>query len=105
MAKLFVDTGIITICCFITPLESQRSNIRKILKNDVHFIFVKTHLDECEKRDPKGLYERARKGEIKNFTGIDAIFEQPKDVSLEVETANKNPEECAEEIIDFLKLT
>ncbi|EAJ5701986.1 adenylylsulfate kinase [Campylobacter lari subsp. concheus] len=79
VCKLFVDAGMIVLCAFISPFEKDRKLIRDLLEEDEYIeIFVDTPLEVCEKRDPKGLYKKARNGEIKNFTGIDSPYEKPK---------------------------
>ncbi len=103
VAKLFSDTGIFTICSFITPLETQRELIKSILGADLELIYINADIDTCEKRDPKGLYKKARNGEIKNFTGVDSVFEKPKDYSLEINTARYSLEESALRISTFVK--
>ena len=85
VANLFCENGMITICCFITPLKSQRQIIKNILKDNLTFIFVDTDLSLCEQRDPKGLYKKARSGELKNFTGIDSDF-QPSENDFSINT-------------------
>lgn len=100
VAKLFVDTGIITIAAFISPTEELRRMARDIIgEKDFKEIFISTPLEECERRDVKGLYARARRGEVKNFTGISAPFEAPENPAVEIDTTNRTPEECVEQII------
>ncbi|MCX6295806.1 MAG: adenylyl-sulfate kinase [Bacteroidetes bacterium] len=85
ITKLFVNTGIITICCFVSPTEEIRTIAKNIVgKNDFIEIFVNTPLEICEKRDVKGLYAKARRGEIKDFTGINAPFEAPSKPAIEL---------------------
>ena len=79
VAKLFVDSGAIVITAFISPYKKDRDAARKLIGNDFNEIFVDTNLEECIKRDPKGLYKKALSGEINNFTGIDAPYEKPSD--------------------------
>lgn len=99
VSKLFVQAGIVTINCFVSPTVAIRSNARNIIGSDDFVeVFVNTPLEICEQRDPKGLYARARKGEIKNFTGIDAPFEAPPQPDIDLHTANKTPLECATEV-------
>lgn len=100
VAKLFVDTGIITIAAFISPTEDLRRMARNIIgEKDFKEIYISTPLEECERRDVKGLYARARRGEVKNFTGISAPFEAPENPAVEIDTTNRTPEECVEQII------
>lgn len=101
--KLFYNCGVITINCFISPLKANRDTIRQIIGTDNFIeIFVDTPIEECEKRDVKGLYKKARAGEIKNFTGIDAPFEKPENPDIRVETVNKSPEKIVSEILDVI---
>lgn len=103
VAKLFLDAGIITICSFISPTESIRKIPKKIIgATDFIEIFVNTPLEICEKRDIKGLYKKARNGEIQNFTGISSPFEVPKNPNFVVNTANKNLEETVEAVAKFV---
>ncbi len=101
--KLFMNCGVITINCFISPLKANRETVRKIVgtKNFVE-IFVDTPLEECERRDIKGLYKKARAGEIKNFTGIDAPFEVPEKPDIRVETVGRSPENIVGELLDLI---
>lgn len=102
VAKLFVSNGVITICSFVSPTEEIRNLAKSIIgQNDFFEIFVNTPIEECEKRDVKGLYAKARKGEIKDFTGINAPFEEPKNPDLEIQTKNKTVEESVNEVLQF----
>ncbi|RLA64923.1 MAG: adenylyl-sulfate kinase [Epsilonproteobacteria bacterium] len=85
-AKLFSEHGVITICSFISPLKINRDQAKKIIGDDFIEVFVDTPLNECESRDPKGLYKKARSGEIPNFTGISAPFEPPINPDLHLNT-------------------
>ena len=101
VAKLFVDTGIITIAAFISPTEELRNMAREIIgPSDFKEIFICTPLEECERRDVKGLYAKARRGEVKNFTGISAPFEVPENPAVRIDTTNRTPQECVEQIIE-----
>ncbi len=101
--KLFYNCGLITINCFISPLKENRDTVREIIgKEDFIEIFVDTPLEECERRDIKGLYKKARAGEIKNFTGVDAPFEVPENPDIRVETTDKSPEKLVAEILDVV---
>lgn len=104
VAKLFVDSGTVIIASFISPLKSDREIIKDIIgrKNFVE-VFVNTPLEICEARDVKGLYKKARAGEIKNFTGIDAPYEAPENPDLEIKTNEEEAESSAKRIIVFLK--
>ena len=101
VSKLFVNSGIITINCFVSPSKEIRSEARKIIgKDNFVGIFVNTDIEICEERDTKGLYKKARKGEIKNFTGISSKFERPDSTFFEID-ATKN---IAETLNDLLKI-
>jgi adenylylsulfate kinase len=97
-ARLFANSGVITICSFITPTEVSRIQIREILKDLYFEVFVECPLEECERRDVKGIYAKARKGEIKNFTGIDAPFEDPVNPNLVLQTHLHDLEKCLEKL-------
>jgi bifunctional enzyme CysN/CysC len=104
VSKLMVDAGLITLVSFISPFKSERQMARNSLTSDEFFeIFVNTSLEECEKRDPKGLYKKARAGELKNFTGIDSTYEEPENPDLILNTSSGDAEELADQIIKFLK--
>jgi bifunctional enzyme CysN/CysC len=105
VSKLMVDAGLITLVSFISPFKSERQMARDLLSSDEFFeIFINTSLEECEKRDPKGLYKKARAGELKNFTGIDSLYEEPENPDLILDTASSNAEELTDQIINFLQL-
>ena len=109
VSKLFVDTGIITIAAFISPNNDIRKMASDIIgKDDFMEIYISTPLEECEKRDVKGLYAKARKGEITNFTGISAPFEAPEKPALSIDTSKLSVEESVsvllELILDRIKL-
>jgi adenylylsulfate kinase len=94
VSKLFMDCGIILICSFISPTDEVRQMAKEIIgEKDFLEIFIDTPLEVCEQRDPKGLYKKARSGEIKNFTGISAPFEAPKNPFLRVDNTNPNIDE------------
>lgn len=95
VAKLFADSGIVTLASFISPTKEIRSMAENIIgKDDFTEIYVSTPLEICEKRDVKGLYKKARKGEIKNFTGISAPFEAPESPAISIDTSKATLEEC-----------
>ena len=105
VSKLMVDAGLITLVSFISPFKSERQMAKDLLSSDEFFeIFVSTSLEECEKRDPKGLYKKARAGELKNFTGIDSSYEEPENADLVLDTNSTNAEELADQIINFLQV-
>ena len=103
VTKLFINCGIITINCFISPTNEIRKRARQIIgdKNLIE-IFVNTPLAVCEQRDTKELYSRARKGEIKNFTGIDSPFEIPEKIDLEIKTDECSIEESTKKLLNFV---
>lgn len=105
VAKLFVDTGIITIAAFVSPTEDLRQLAESIIgKDDFKEIFISTPIEECERRDVKGLYARARRGEVKNFTGISAPFEAPKHPALSIDTSKMPLEESVNMLLKFLNV-
>lgn len=102
-AKLFLDAGVITICSFITPLEEYRAFVKEIVgKDDLIQIFIDAPIEACEKRDVKGLYAKARRGEIKDFTGVNAPFEVPTDAALTVSTDGKTIYDSFMEVLKFV---
>lgn len=104
VAKLFSDTGIITIVAFISPYRSDRDRVRSILKaGEFIEVFVDCPIEECERRDPKGLYKKARTGEIPQFTGISAPYEPPSNAEIHLQTNETTVEECALNVIDYLR--
>ena len=97
IANLFIDAGTIVLGAFVSPYKKDRENIKNIVGNSNFVeIFVNTSIEECEKRDVKGLYKKARAGEIKDFTGINAPYEAPENPDVEVITDNLTIEESAE---------
>lgn len=104
VSKLFVDAGIVVIAAFISPFRKDRDQVRSIIEPD-HFIeiFVDTSIQECEKRDTKGLYKKARLGEISNFPGISSEFERPINPEITINTENQTIEESVSQIIRQLK--
>ena len=99
VAKLFIDAGIICIAAFISPMRSDREMVKNIVGEENFIeVFIDTPLEECEKRDVKGLYKKARAGEIKNFTGISAPFEKPTNKVLSIHTTQTTIEEAVEMI-------
>ena len=104
VGKLFVDAGLIVLSAFISPFRSDREMVSKLFDKDTFIeIFVDTPLEVCEKRDPKGLYEKARKGEIANFTGIDSPYEAPFSPSIHLKSDQESIEESVCKIIDYLE--
>ncbi|MED7787541.1 adenylyl-sulfate kinase [Francisella sp. 19X1-34] len=103
VSRLFVDAGIIVSTAFISPYISDREQARELIgKNNFIEIFIDTELSECESRDPKGLYKKARAGEIADFTGISSLYEQPKDPQIHIKTQEKTIYECSNIIVEYL---
>lgn len=103
VAKLFVDSGQIILTAFISPFQSDRRLVKELVE-DKEFIeiFVDTPLEICEQRDPKGLYKKARAGEIKDFTGIDSPYEAPTKADIHIQNDNISVEKACEQIIDYM---
>lgn len=105
VARLMVDAGLIVLAGFISPSLKQRARIRKLFhKSEFIEVYVSTSLDICEKRDIKGLYEKARKGKIKNFTGVDSEFEVPVGSEITIDTEGNSIDRSMEELIGQLRL-
>lgn len=103
IGKLFVDTGIVTIACFVSPTIELRQMARDIIgKDDFREVYVATPLEECERRDVKGLYARARRGEVKDFTGISAPFEAPTNPNLRLDTSQLTLKAEVEAILELI---
>ena len=103
VGKLFVDTGIITLAAFISPNNEIREMAAGVIgKEDFLEIYVSTPLEECERRDVKGLYAKARRGEIKNFTGISAPFEAPTHPALSLDTSKLSLKESVDQLLDLI---
>jgi adenylyl-sulfate kinase len=104
MAKLFADAGLIVLSAFISPFRADRQMVRDLIEDGEFIeIHMSTPLSVCEQRDPKGLYKRARQGEIKNFTGIDSVYEAPQSPDITLNTAECDIEACVEKVIAYLK--
>jgi len=104
VSKLFVDAGIIVLTAFISPFQKERDTVRSLMEEGEFIeVFIDTPLEICESRDPKGLYQKARKGEIPNFTGISSPYEAPKCAEIHVCTENLTIEEAAEQVIAYLE--
>ncbi len=104
VTKLFVNCGIITICCFVSPTEEIRTIAKTIIgEKDFVEVFINASLEVCEQRDVKGLYTKARKGEIKDFTGINAPYEVPMHPAIEIRTNEKSEEDCVKMILEYLE--
>ena len=103
VGKLFVHTGIVTLACFVSPTEDIREMARGIIgSEDFKEVFVSTPLEECERRDVKGLYARARRGEVKDFTGISAPFEAPAHPALSIDTSRLSLEESTMAVVEMI---
>ena len=103
VGKLFVETGIVTLACFVSPTEEIREMARRIIGSvDFNEIFVSTPLEECERRDVKGLYAKARRGEVRNFTGISAPFEVPQHPTLSIDTSRQPLEESVRLVVNLI---
>jgi len=103
IAKLYMQSGLVTICSFISPTQEIRKMAGEIIgENDFFEIFVDTPLEICEKRDVKGLYKKARAGEITGFTGIDSPYEAPENPVLRIKTADQTLEDSVTEVLEFI---
>ncbi len=104
MSRLFVDAGLIVLVSFISPFRAEREMARALMEDGEFIeIYVDTPLTVCEERDPKGLYKKARAGEIKQFTGIDSAYEPPQDPEVVLKADRHGPDELADQIIGFLE--
>lgn len=104
VAKLFIDAGTVVIAAFISPYVNMREQIKEIVGEDNYVeVFVNTPLEVCEQRDVKGLYKKARSGELKNFTGISSPYENPLNPFIEIDTVKESPEQAVEKIISMIK--
>lgn len=104
VSKLMVDAGLVTLTAFISPYQADRDMVRSLLESDEFIeVYVKADVETCEARDPKGLYKKARAGEIKGFTGIDAPYEEPVNPEITIETDKQPLEQSVEQIINYLK--
>jgi len=104
VSKLFIDAGMIVLTAFISPFQADREQVRDLVgEGEFIEVFIDTPLEVCESRDPKGLYKKARAGEISHFTGIDSPYEAPAKAELHIQTDKMNIEECAKMIIGHLE--
>lgn len=104
VSKLFVDAGTIVSTAFISPFENDRQRVReRFAENEFIEVYVKCDLEECEKRDVKGLYKKARAGEIPHFTGISSPYEAPSHPEIVVDTAKETIEQSVEKLVNYLK--
>ena len=102
VSNLFMNAGIVTITAFVSPFQSDRKKVREIIGKDFVEIFCAANLDICEKRDTKGLYKKARLGEIKDFTGISSPYEKPSHPEIIVDTGSQDLLKSVRQIIDYL---
>ncbi len=102
VAKMLVNQGVVVLSSFISPYRSQRNQLREKIENFAE-VFVNASLAVCEQRDVKGLYQKARKGEIRNFTGIDDPYEEPENPEIVLNTDSEDIEESAQKILTYLK--
>jgi bifunctional enzyme CysN/CysC len=103
VAKLMTEAGVIVLCSFISPYRAERDMVRRLVPDgDFIEVFVDTPIEECMRRDPKGLYAKARAGSIKNFTGIDAPYEPPETPEIHLRTTGHVPEQLAERVVKAL---
>ncbi len=106
VGKLFVDTGVITLAAFVSPTNEYREMARQIIGAEDFFeVYVSTPLEECERRDVKGLYARARRGEVKDFTGISAPFEAPVHPALDIDTSRQPLETSVQQVVELIMST
>ena len=103
VAKLMADAGLVVIVAFISPFISERNFARNIIANKEFVeVYVDTPIEICEARDPKGLYKKARSGQLKNFTGIDSEYQPPENPEVTVRSVNKTPKKCADQVLKYL---
>lgn len=106
VGRLFVDTGIVTLAAFVSPTNEYRQMARDIIgEKDFYEVYVSTPLEVCERRDVKGLYARARRGEVKDFTGISAPFEAPTNPALDIDTSRQPLEESVKQVVELIAPT
>ena len=104
VAKLMGDAGLIVICAFISPFRADRQMVREIAgSHEFIEVFVDTPIDECIRRDPKGLYAKAQAGAIPNFTGIDSAYEPPENPEIRLETIGVDPDALADQVLTELR--
>ena len=104
VAKLFADAGVVVITAFISPYRDDRNRVRPIAPDQFHEVFIKAALSTCETRDPKGLYAKARNGEIEDFTGVSAPYEEPTDANLIIDTGAQNIDQSVSKLLDYVSL-
>ena len=105
VSKLMIDAGLLTLTAFISPYREDRDQVRELVEpGEFIEVYVKASLQSCEERDPKGLYKKARAGEIKGFTGIDAPYEEPEQAEIVIDTEQLNIQEATETILNYLSI-
>lgn len=104
VTAMFIDVGFIVLVPMITPTEAMRAQVRKRFDAESYAeVYVRCSLDKCERRDPKGLYRKAREGLVRDFTGIDARYEPPKKPELTLDTEHRSIEQCAKQLVEFIE--
>ena len=104
VSRLFVDAGLIVLTAFISPFRSDRRLVRDLVESGEFIeVYVSTSLEVCESRDPKGLYTRARQGQIQNFTGISSPYEAPEAAEIVLDTSKLHVDDCVAQIIEYLE--
>jgi adenylylsulfate kinase len=104
VAKLMLDAGVVVLSAFISPFQSDRDQVRQIIGNDAYVeVFVDAPIELCEQRDVKGLYKKARAGEVRNFTGIDSPYEKPQHPDVVIETGSLSVEESVGKLLSFIE--
>lgn len=104
LSKLMVDAGLVVLTAFISPFQAERDMVRNLVgEGEFVEVFLDTPLDVCEQRDPKGLYKKARAGEIKHFTGIDSDYQVPVNPEITIDTSANNLEQSVQQLVDYLK--
>lgn len=104
VAKLFMRSGAICLCAFISPLETVRNTVREIVGPEYfREVFIACSVEECERRDVKGFYKKARQGLIKNYTGVGSTYEEPVKPDCSIRTENESPEQCTDLLVNFIK--
>ena len=103
VSKLMIDAGLVVLAAFVSPYKKDRENIKNIVK-DVNFVevYVNTSVEECERRDVKGLYKKARTGEIKNMTGVSAPYEAPENPDVEIRTERETIQQSVEKVLEYI---
>jgi adenylyl-sulfate kinase len=102
VANLFADSGTIVITSFIAPFKEDRNKARGIAPDNFHSVYIKASLEVCEARDPKGLYKKARSGQLKGFTGIDSPFEEPENADITIDSAKNSVEENVQLLLSYV---